>query len=98
MVKLLVLWIIIGVVVGYLKIRQSRQLGFNRKIEVATLTYFIIGVVLWPLILFYIFRERKTHREAYLRSQMTRTELDEELDELEKELDKLGKHNNRLMG
>jgi len=93
MVKLLVLWVIIGVVVGCLKIRQSRQLGFDRKIEVATVPYFIIGVVLWPLILVYIFSERKMHREAYLRSKMIRTELDDELDELEKELDKLDKDN-----
>jgi len=95
MVKLLVLWIIVGVIVGYFKIRQSRQLGFNRKIEVATLPYFIIGVILWPLILVYIFRERKMHREAYLKSKIIRTALDEELDELEKELDKFGKDNNK---
>ena len=42
----------------------------------------------------YIFSERKMHREAYLRSKMIRTELDDELDELEKELDKLDKDNN----
>ena len=95
MVKLLVLWIIIGVIVGYLKIRQSRQLGFNRKIDVATLPYFIIGVVLWPLIVVYIFTERKMHREAYLRSKMIRTELDEELDELEKDFENLSKDNNK---
>lgn len=91
---LLIFWIIIGVIVGYLKIRQSRQLGFDRKIEVATVPYFIISVVLWPLILVYIFNERKLHKEAYLRSKMIRTELDDELDELEKELDKLDKDNN----
>lgn len=94
MVSLLIFWSILGVIVGYLKIRQSRQLGCDRKSKVATIPYFIIGVVLWPLIVVYIFSERKMHREAYLRSKMIRTELNDELDELEKGLDELDKDNN----
>ncbi|MDO9125076.1 MAG: hypothetical protein Q7V12_11750, partial [Deltaproteobacteria bacterium] len=85
----LIVWFIIGVIVGYLKIRQSRQFGFDRKIEFATLSYFVIGVALWPLLLFYIFREKKIHKEAYLRSLMDRSEFDKELDEIERELDKM---------
>ena len=93
--KLLVAWIIIGVIVGYFKLRQSKQLGFERKLSFITVPYVIIGILLWPILVFYIFKERRLHKEAYLRSKMIRTELDEELDELEKELDKLGKDNNK---
>jgi len=82
--KFLIAWITIGIIVGYLKLRQSKQPGFERSVTLATLPYIIIGIFLWPILLFYIFSERKIHREAYFRSRKIRTELDE----IEKQLSK----------
>lgn len=63
MLSISLAWLIIGIIIAYLKIRQSRQFGFDRRINFATLPYFVIGVVLWPLTVFYIFKDQKSNRE-----------------------------------
>jgi len=91
MTKVLLGWLIIGMLIVYYKIRQSQVLGFDRKIELRNLHFILLGVIFWPLILFYIFKERKSHREALIESRTIKSEFDKELDEIEQELDKLNK-------
>ena len=87
MLIILIAWLIIGIIVAYLKLRQSRHLGFDRRINFATLPFFAIGVLLWPLILILIYHEKKMHEEAHFRANMEESEFDRELDEIERELD-----------
>ncbi|HHT9150929.1 MAG TPA: hypothetical protein ACFYEG_05795 [Candidatus Wujingus californicus] len=63
MLTILITWLIIGIIITYLKMHQSRQIGFDRRINFSTLHYFVIGILLWPLILFYYFQEQKSYRE-----------------------------------
>lgn len=87
MVKFLFAWIIIGVVIAIYKINQSRKFGFKRKVEINTLPILLIGILVWPVILIYIFNERKTHKEASRKAMMEKSELGEFLDDWEKELE-----------
>lgn len=70
MLNILVGWLIIGIIVAYFKVRQSRQYGFDRRLNFGTISYFAIGVVIWPLIVFYIYKEKKTHEEAHIQAQV----------------------------
>jgi hypothetical protein len=63
MLTILITWVIIGIIITYLKMRQSRQFGFDRRISFGTLHYFAIGILLWPLMLFYFFQEQTSYRE-----------------------------------
>lgn len=92
MVKLLYIWIFFGVILTYYKINQTRKFGFERKVEINTLLILLYGILIWPVTLFYIFNERKTHKEAKLRAMLEKSELDEFLDDWEKELDQITKN------
>ncbi|OPX38359.1 MAG: hypothetical protein B1H12_02670 [Desulfobacteraceae bacterium 4484_190.2] len=62
--KIVLVWIFIGTIVAYIKLRQSRRFGFDRKVTVKTLPHVIVGVLLWPWLVFTIFEERKQHLAA----------------------------------
>ncbi|HOD36801.1 MAG TPA: hypothetical protein PLR20_05725 [Syntrophales bacterium] len=98
MTKVVLGWLIVGVLVVYYKIRQSQAHGFDRKIDLRNLHFVLLGIIFWPLILFYIYREGKSHREALKQARMNKSDLDGVLDELEKELDRLDKaeKNNKI--
>ena len=85
MAKFLLVWISIGILLAYWKISQSKKLGFDRKVKATTLLYIIPGILLWPLLLFYIYSERKMHVQAQRDSQMYRSEFDQVMDDLEEE-------------
>lgn len=87
MLKLIFIWLIIGFVVSIYKVKQSQKFGFDRKVNLSTLPYFVLGVIIWPVILLYILNERKMHKDAYIRAQQEKSDFDREMDELEKDLE-----------
>jgi hypothetical protein len=86
-IELIILWISIGLVIVYFKIRQSIKFGFKTKISFKTLPYAIFGMCFWPLILFWIYQESRVHRESFLKTKEVRNEFNDLLDELEKVMD-----------
>jgi len=76
MMKSLLIYFLIGIMVAYFKMRQSRTFGFDRKLEFKTLPHIIIGIILWPYLIFLIFSERKVDREAYRKAMTEKTEFD----------------------
>lgn len=87
MLNILLIWISIGIIVAYYKISQSKKFGFNKKIKWGNIHYVIIGVILWPILIIYIYNEKKTHKEAYLQSLLYKSKFDQEMNEIEKDLD-----------
>jgi len=88
--KILLLWVLIGIVISCFKIRQSRKYGFDRRVGFSTLPHILIGILLWPIILFYILGERRAQSESLRRLRMRQpTQLDREFDEIEKVLDEV---------
>ena len=68
---------------AYFKMKQSRIFGFDSKVEFKTLPHIIIGIILWPYLIFLVFSERKIHKDAYRKAMTEKTDFDRELDEIE---------------
>lgn len=57
----LTIWISIGIVIALIKMHQSRKYGFDRRLSLKTIPHYAIGVVVWPLIFYYILKEKRIH-------------------------------------
>jgi len=92
MTRIIIFWMLVGIIISFLKIYQSRHLGFHRPLTFSTLPFIALGIIIWPLILFYIYQEYRIHRVAKLQSRLERSDLDKEMDEIEKAWEKLEKN------
>lgn len=86
MEKLLIGWLLIGIAVVYAKTIQNRAHYFDREFSTSTLLLMIIGIAIWPIVLFWLYKDFRKYASMRNKFKNEKDELDILLDEIEEGL------------